>query len=101
MRKSHATGWWPEKFIDSYTVVYDMAETKTIRVSEDLHSRIKAHNREGETLSETLERLVGTPPLREMAGVLSDEEVTEFREAIAESHRAHGEDLEQMLDEDG
>lgn len=77
-----------------------MAEaSKTIRVSEDLHARIKAHSREGETLSETLERLIRGPSLRELAGVLSDEEAEEFREAIAESHREHDAELERLLDD--
>ncbi|WP_380677857.1 antitoxin VapB family protein [Salinigranum sp. GCM10025319] len=72
--------------------------TKTIRVSESLHAQIKAHNREGETLSETLERLVGAPLLRELAGILSDNDAEAFREAIAESHRDHDEEIEEMLD---
>jgi predicted CopG family antitoxin len=72
--------------------------TKTIRVSEELHARIKAHNREGETLSETLERLVGSPSLRELAGVLSDDEADAFRGVIEESHRDHDEEIERMLD---
>ncbi len=71
--------------------------TKTIRVSEELHARIKAHNREGETLSETLERLVGSPSLRELAGVLSDDEADAFRGMIKESHRDHDEGIERML----
>lgn len=84
----------------SYTVVYDMAEaTKTIRVSEDLHARIKAHSREGETLNETLDRLLRGPSLRELAGILSDEEADRFEEAIEESHRSHDEEIERMLDE--
>jgi predicted CopG family antitoxin len=87
-----------ETLITSYTFVYDLSEaTKTIRVSESLHARIKAHNREGETLSETLERLVGTPSLRELAGILSDD-ADEFREAIEESHRDHNEEIERMID---
>jgi len=35
--------------------------SKTIRVSESLHEQITAHNREDETLNETLEGLVGGP----------------------------------------
>lgn len=84
----------------AYTVVYDMAEaTKTIRVSEDLHARIKAHSREGETLNETLDRLLRGPSLRELAGILSDEEAERFEEAIEESHRSHDEEIERMLEE--
>lgn len=71
---------------------------QTTRVSEKLHARIKTHNREGETLSETLERLVGSPSLRELFGILSDDEADVFREAIGESHRDHDEGIERMLD---
>lgn len=84
----------------SYTVVYDMAEaTKTIRVSEDLHARIKAHNRDGETLNETLDRLLRGPSLHALAGILSEEAAEEFEEAIEESHRSHDEAIERTVDE--
>lgn len=77
-----------------------MAEaSKTIRVSEDLLARIKAHRREGETLNETLDRLIRGPSLRELAGILTDEEAAVFKEAIEESHDSHGEEIEEILDE--
>jgi predicted CopG family antitoxin len=41
--------------------------TKQMRVSEDLYARVKAENRDGETLSETLDRLVGGYSLTEFA----------------------------------
>jgi len=85
----------------SYTVVYNMSDaSKTIRVSDTLHARIKAQNREGETLNETLERLLGGPSLRELAGTLSDEEAETFREAIAASHEQHDAELSEMFDGD-
>lgn len=59
--------------------IYDMA--KTIRVSDELHALIKARNREGETMDETLKRLVGGPHPEEVAGFLSGE--------TAEAIRAH------------
>ena len=40
-------------------------------------------------MDETLERLVGGPSLRELAGTLSDEEAATFREAIEASHEQH------------
>ena len=83
-----------------YTLVYDMAEaTKTIRVSEDLLTRIKAHSREGETLNETLNRLIGGPSLRELAGILSDEDASTFREAIEDSHESHDTEITKMLND--
>lgn len=67
-----------------------MAEaTKTIRVSEDLHSRIKAHSREGETLSDTIERLLRGPSLRVLEGILTNEEAEAFREAIEANNGDH------------
>lgn len=73
--------------------------TKSIRVSDDLHDEIAAHNREGETFSETLERLVGGPSLRELAGVLDDEAAEEFRAAIAASREDHDREIDSMLDD--
>lgn len=61
--------------------IYDMS--KTIRVSDELHALIKARNREGETMDETLKRLVGGPHPEEVAGFLSGE--------TAEAIRAHTE----------
>ena len=88
--------------IGLYTVVYDMAGgTKTIRVSEALHARIAAHRREGETMSDTLERLLGGPPLRDLAGLFTDEDAEVAREAIAESHREHAAAIDRSLDELG
>ena len=85
--------------IFSYTLVYNMSEaSKTIRVSDTLHARIKADNREGETLNETLERLLGEPSLRELAGTLSDEDAATMREAIDASHEQHAAELSEQFD---
>ena len=73
--------------------------SRTIRVSESVHERIKSHNREGETLNETLERLVGGPSLRELAGTLTDEEADAFRSAIEDSHHQHDAELDSMFDD--
>jgi len=41
--------------------------TKQMRVSDDLYARVKSENREGETLAETLDRLVGSYSLTDFA----------------------------------
>jgi len=41
--------------------------TRQIRVSEDLYARVKSETREGETLGETLERLVEDYSLTDFA----------------------------------
>jgi len=38
-----------------------------MRVSDDLYARVKSENREGETLAETLDRLVGSYSLTDFA----------------------------------
>jgi predicted CopG family antitoxin len=46
--------------------------TKQIRVSEDLYARVKSENREGESLGETLERLVDDYSLTDFANDAAD-----------------------------
>lgn len=41
--------------------------TRQIRISEDLYARIQSENKEGETLGETLDRLVGGYSLTDFA----------------------------------
>lgn len=54
---------------------------KTIRVSDEYHEWVKAHNREGETMEETLRRLTGGQDPKNLAGILSPEEAAEAKEA--------------------
>lgn len=61
---------------------------KTIRVSDELHALIKAHNRNGETMDETLKRLVGGPHPEEVAGFLTTETADAIRAHI-EAKREH------------
>lgn len=76
-------------FLLLYIVIYAMA--KTIRVSEAYHAVLKAHNQEGETMEDTLRRLMGGPDPEVLAEIIAtDETETEaLREAIARK-RAHG-----------
>jgi predicted CopG family antitoxin len=69
--------------------------TKTIRLDENVDELLRARKREDETFSEAVERLVGSPSLRELAGILSDEEAEEFRRVIDNYDR----EIESMHDE--
>lgn len=71
-----------ERLIRSYIPIYGMV--KTIRVSESFHGWVEAHNREGETMEETLRRLTRGPHPSEVADVLSAEQVDEVEDAIEE-----------------
>lgn len=57
---------------------------KTIRVSEEVHALVASHQRESETMEETLKRLVGGPHPEEVAGLLSDETALAMHESIGE-----------------
>ena len=75
--------------------------SKTIRVSEEFHELVRAHNREGETMEETLRRLTRGPDPEVLAEVVAggdDEAAARMREAI-ERKRASGRDRREALRE--
>ena len=49
--------------------------SKTIHLDEDAYEKLAAHRRDGESYSETVERLLGGPSLLELQGIYSEEEV--------------------------
>ncbi|WP_254522094.1 hypothetical protein [Natrinema caseinilyticum] len=54
---------------------------KMIRVPDEYHAWVKAHNRDGETMFETLRRLTREPDPEALVGILSSEEVEAARQA--------------------
>jgi hypothetical protein len=54
---------------------------KMIRVPDEYHAWVKAHNRDDETMFETLRRLTREPTPEELRGILSAEEVEAARTA--------------------
>ena len=66
---------------------------KSIQVSEEYHAYVKAHNREGETMEETLRRLSRMPDPREFAELSSLDEVDEIEDAIDELDERESERL--------
>lgn len=55
---------------------------KTIRVSEEYHEWLRAHNRDDETMEETLRRLTRGPHPGDVAGLLSEADADEAKEAV-------------------
>ena len=68
--------------------------TKTIRLSEEFHSWVSAHNEEGETMEETLRRLTRGPHPTDVAGFLTDDEAEEAKERVGDLRRGDAERLE-------
>ena len=67
--------------------------TKMIRVPDEYHAWVKAHNEEGETMFETLQRLTREPDPEALTGILSPKEVSEARAA---AKRFGGRDEERL-----
>lgn len=55
---------------------------KSVCVSETFHEFVKAHKQEGETMEETLRRLIGGPNPEDVAGILSEETATKVRNRL-------------------
>lgn len=70
--------------------------TKNVRLRKDLYERVEAHKREGETFSETIDRLVGGPSLLDLVGVFSGEQVEELRESVEKSDERDRAEVEEI-----
>lgn len=55
---------------------------KTIRVSEEYHEWLTAHKRDDETMEETLRRMTRGPHPNDVAGLLTEEDAEEAKEAV-------------------
>lgn len=57
--------------------------SKSFRVSPEFHEYVTSHNREDETMEETLRRLIGGPDPADVAGILSEETADRIEERLA------------------
>lgn len=75
--------------------------TKRIRVSEAFYKRIKAHQYDGETMEETLRRLVGGPSPEVLADIVAsgDEAAAEEMRRAIEAKRERGRERRAALRE--
>lgn len=58
--------------------------SKSVRISEEFHAMIAAHNRDDETMEETMRRLIGGPDPDAVAGILSAETAATMRDRLDE-----------------
>lgn len=61
--------------------------TRTTRLKEEVCEQLKAEQRDGETFSGTVERLVGGSSLLDLAGNLTDEQAAKARETVRRSRQ--------------
>ena len=57
---------------------------KTVRVSEEYHEWLTAHNKPNETMEETLRRMTRGPNPGDVAGLLSETEAETAKTAVAD-----------------
>ncbi|MFC5972068.1 antitoxin VapB family protein [Halomarina salina] len=69
--------------------------SKTVRLPDDVYERVEAHQREGESLVETIDRLAGGRSLRELVGILSDDEAEEMRGYLEDLDKQTQDDLDE------
>jgi len=72
--------------------------SKNVRLDEDVYERIKSKKRPDETFSEAIDRLTAETSFLELAGILSDEEAEEMREAIQEQEERSRERLDRLTE---
>lgn len=59
---------------------------KNVRLTEEAYNSLERRKREGESFSETVERLARERPISDLAGLFSDAEVDEIRTARSRSY---------------
>ncbi|WP_207587021.1 antitoxin VapB family protein [Halomontanus rarus] len=74
-------------------------EYRNIRLTEDAYQRLKSRKQAGESFSDTVERIAGERSLLDLAGILSDEEAEEMREAIREREERSRDRLDRLTDQ--
>ena len=70
----------PIKLLFAYISIYRMV--KTIRVSEEYHEWLSAHKKSDETMEETLRRMTRGPHPSDVAGLLTEAEAEDAKEAV-------------------
>lgn len=72
---------------------------RNIRLSEEAYQRLKRRKQPGESFSDTVNRIAGERSLVELAGMLSDAEAEDMREAIRDQEDRSRERLDQLTDQ--
>lgn len=73
-------------------------EYRNVRLTEDAYQRLKSRKQGGESFSDTVERIAAERSLLDLAGVLSDAEAEEMREAIRDQEDRSRDELDRLTD---
>lgn len=72
---------------------------RNIRLSEEAYQRLKRRKQPGESFSDTVNRIAGERSLLDLAGILSDAEAKDMREAIQDQEDRSRERLDRLTDQ--
>jgi predicted CopG family antitoxin len=72
--------------------------TKSVQLDDDVYERVKAHKREDETVSETIDRLIGAPSLHDLGGILDEDQVDEMRKTIEDADEEDATEVEEVAE---
>jgi len=71
--------------------------TPQVRLEDDVYERIKANERDDESFSDTVARLIGGRSLRELRDVF-DDQVSELRDAIDAADQADRDEVREVAE---
>lgn len=74
-------------------------EYRNVRLTQEAYQRLKSRKQEGESFSDTVERIAGERSLLDLAGILSNKEAEEMRDAIDERDARSRERLDRLTDQ--
>jgi predicted CopG family antitoxin len=70
--------------------------TKSVRLDEDVYETVKAKKKEGETMSEAIERLIGGSSILDLYDTVSEKDADKMEEAIEEMDRRGRAEMEEL-----
>ncbi|SEH11016.1 Uncharacterized ACR, COG1753 [Natronorubrum sediminis] len=77
-----------------------MSETeyRNIRLTEEAYEQLKSRKQAGESFSDTVDRIAGERSLLDLAGIISEDEANEMRDAIQEQEDRSRENLDRLTE---
>ncbi len=61
--------------------------TRNISISDDAYARLAALKKPNESFSQVIRRITGKRSILELAGILSEQEAREFKQAVGDSRK--------------
>ncbi|ARS91448.1 antitoxin VapB family protein [Natrarchaeobaculum aegyptiacum] len=73
-------------------------EYRNVRLTEDAYQQLKRRKQPGESFSDTVERIAGERSLLDLAGILTEDEADQMRDAIRNREEQSRDRLDRFTD---